>query len=279
MNRRAVPSAIAAVGHALADRAAAAAMPTMRSALRCAATPAPTRRPRPAGRAGCRPPRRGANTETATVAATSGIAPGQSGRRCRTPWNARPWRAARSPSGRRARKAMTSASAASRAAEAAASFDDAAGERRRVPPMAGEVEGHRDIAVARQRGGELLHELLRPGEAVRDDHHRRAASRGRPEHGDRDWPHLGRGDARPAVAPWRCQTPPPMAASAATATMSRAIVRKGRVLAVTGIGLRTVAAQTDGGSRLRCDDRMAGSLSGRVVSSRLIGQLCALGRL
>ena len=58
-----------------------------------------------------------------------------------------------------------------------------AAQRCGVAPMAGVVEGHGDVAVARQRQRKGLHQLLRPGEAVRDQHHRRwRAGCGRAEH-------------------------------------------------------------------------------------------------
>ena len=53
--------------------------------------------------------------------------------------------------------------------------------------MPREVEGDRDQPVARGRRRERLHQLLRAGEAVRDDDHRpRAGAAGRAEHRYRD---------------------------------------------------------------------------------------------
>jgi len=42
-------------------------------------------------------------------------------------------------------------------------FGEAAGQGPRVAAMSEKIEGHRDVAVARQRHRERLHELLRPG--------------------------------------------------------------------------------------------------------------------
>jgi hypothetical protein len=49
---------------------------------------------------------------------------------------------------------------------------DRAAERGEIAPMPGDIEGDRDIAIARGGESERLHQLLRAGEAMGDRHHR-----------------------------------------------------------------------------------------------------------
>lgn len=75
----------------------------------------------------------------------------------------------------------------------AAVVADAAGQGVRVAAMAREVEGHGEVAVAGEGRGEGQHELLRPGEAMGDDHDRAGRRAGRrAEHRQRDPAELGR---------------------------------------------------------------------------------------
>ncbi len=64
-------------------------------------------------------------------------------------------------------------------------LDDASGERLRIAPVPGEVEGHRGVAIAREGERERLHQLLRSGEAVGDDDHGTDPGLGRAENADR----------------------------------------------------------------------------------------------
>ena len=68
---------------------------------------------------------------------------------------------------------------------------DVAPHRLRVAAVAEAIVGHGDQAVAGQRGGERLHELLRAGEAVGDHHHRGGPGVLGPEDGDRRFPCKG----------------------------------------------------------------------------------------
>ena len=73
----------------------------------------------------------------------------------------------------------------------------AAGQGLRMPAVTGKVEGDGDHAVARGGRREGLHQLLRAGEAVRDDDDRSlpgGRATGRPEHRDRDGIHVAAGD-------------------------------------------------------------------------------------
>ena len=67
-----------------------------------------------------------------------------------------------------------------------AEVGQASAQRLRIAAVAGKIEGDGDVAVARQGGGEGLHQLLRAGEAVRHHHHRRRVGTRLAEHGQRD---------------------------------------------------------------------------------------------
>ena len=78
----------------------------------------------------------------------------------------------------------------------AGALGDIAAHRLRIATMAEEVESDGEIAVARERQGKWLHQLLRAGEAMGDHHHRGFARRRRPEQRDRRGTASGAGDAQ-----------------------------------------------------------------------------------
>ena len=76
----------------------------------------------------------------------------------------------------------------------------AAAQGRGVAAMARVVEGHGDVAVARQGQRKGLHQLLRSGKAMRDQHHRRGGGgRRRPEHRHRRGAHAQAADQHAAA--------------------------------------------------------------------------------
>ena len=81
-------------------------------------------------------------------------------------------------------------------------FGDVAAHRSRVTAMAEKIEGHGDVAVARQRFREGLHQLLRAGKTVRDDDNRGRGGGLRLENRDRRFADDGLGDA--AGLRWPC---------------------------------------------------------------------------
>ena len=62
---------------------------------------------------------------------------------------------------------------------------DVAGHRLRIASVSGEVEGHGNVAIARKGQCEGLHQLLRSGKAMGNQHHRRRTALRRAIDGDR----------------------------------------------------------------------------------------------
>ena len=98
--------------------------------------------------------------------------------------------------------------------QAGGAFDlgDITAQGLEVAPVAEVIEGHRQVAVARQRHREGLHQLLRAGKAVRDNHHRQRipapvgvrpgeGPRGGAVHGHRRGPELVFADNHARIRP------------------------------------------------------------------------------
>ena len=101
----------------------------------------------------------GENTDTATVASTSGVA--CANRTTMSEAIECPSTASRpSLSGSLRAHAATSVSSASNAAVIVLALGDVAAHRRRIAAVSEKIEGHRNIAIARQRFREGLHQLL-----------------------------------------------------------------------------------------------------------------------
>ena len=135
----------------------------------------------------------GENTDTATVAWTSGLACANRttmSEAIECPSTA----SAAVASGQLARRCRDVGQFRQQCGGDGLALGNVAAHRKRVAAMAEKVEGHGDIAVARQRFRERLHQLLRSGKAMRDDDDRGGGAGRRPENRDRGFADGGSGD-------------------------------------------------------------------------------------